>query len=115
MLLVAAFALSRRPVVRVGIASLVVVRMCYSPLPLAHGLVRGVVTALGVLCGHSRLQLRYDLLRIFVAVALASFWGGSACTSKWMSFSPVGILVVGFSCRVNPPVVLALAAVVWHV
>lgn len=109
ILAVAAFAVSTR-LTRVPACVLMVYVFFSRPLPLMHGIIRGLMVAVAALSRLAILPPLWEMLRLLTAGAVIMASNRSACESKLGAISPAFLLSMSlYSCRVNPVLLLALA------
>lgn len=109
VLSVAALAVSSR-VSRVPTLGLAAYVFLSRPLPLVHGILRGLVTGVSVLSSMAILPQPWAVLRVGVASAVAILSNRSMCLSQLGAVSPAVLLSVSlYSVRVNPVLMLTFA------
>jgi len=108
VLSVAALALSSRTT-RVPTLCLVVYVFTSRPLPLVHGVLRGLVTAVSVLSSLAILPRPWAVLKLGVASAVA-IAVARPCLSQLGAVSPALLISISlYSLRVNPVLLLTFA------
>ena len=111
MLSLAALALSSRAT-RLPSLCLAVYVFLSQPLPLVHGILRGLLTAISVLSSLAILPRQWAVFRIGVASAVAMSAAGP-CLSQVGSISPALLISFSlYSLRVNPVSLLTFAVFV---
>ena len=83
------------------------------PLPSIHGIMRGLAIAVSVLGSLAILPPIWTVLRVMVTVLVTIGSSTASCSSKLGAVSPAMLLSVAlFDLRLNPMVILTLAAIV---
>jgi len=112
ILSVAALAVSTRST-RVPLCVLMVYVFLSRPLPLVHGILRGLVCTVSVLSGLAMLPPPWAVLRLLAAGVVVVASNRSACESKLGAVSPAFLIYFSlYSFRVNPVLLLTFAVFV---
>jgi len=109
VLAVAALAVSTRST-RVPLCVLMVYVFLSRPLPLVHGVLRGLVCGVSVVTGMAILPYRWAALKLLTACAVVIASNRSACVSKMGVVSPaLALSLCLYSCRANPVLLFTFA------